>query len=344
MVRKLSSLALAVTLTSIAAAAPTSTTLTITKKVPLGSPEGWDYLTFDADAHRVYVAHGGAIEAIDATTGKVEGKAEVPGSNGMATLAALGKGYAGSRAKKAVIVFDLKTFKALKSIPVEEDTDAVVYDPKSTHVFVMHGDPQSVTAIDTAKDVVAGTVKLTGQPEFAAADGAGHLYVNIVEKPVVERLNTATLKSEGVWPVAGCDRPHGLAMDLKSQRLFVGCVNELLYVLDAGNGSIVAKLPIGKRSDAIAFDAKRQLVFSSNGEGTLSVYRETSPSKFESLGTPATQATARTMTLNPVSGTLYLTAGEQVLADPAATDPRKKFKIAPGSVTVLFAELTLPAP
>lgn len=323
------------------AAAFETATLTIDKKIPLGAPDRWDYLSVDGNAQRLYVSHSTSVEVLDAASGKSYGKVDVAGSNGVVAIPGINKGYAGSRAGKSVVVFDLKTLKPIKSLPADEDTDAVAYDPKSARVFVMQGDPHSATVIDTAKDTVAGTVKLDGEPEFAAADGAGHLFVNIADKSELQRINTQTLASEAVWPLAGCERPHGAALDAKLKRVFVGCVNQVMYVVDADNGSISAKVPIGKGSDAITYDPARHLVFSSNGEGTVTVIRQRGANDYAVLGNPATAPTARTMAVDPNSGRLYFTAADQELVDAAATDPRKKFKIAPGSVRVLIAELHL---
>ncbi|HEY2686048.1 MAG TPA: hypothetical protein VGI93_21240 [Steroidobacteraceae bacterium] len=332
--------ALAAPLTGIGATSE-SARLSVEKQIALGAPDHWDYLSVDAAAQRLYVSHGTSIEVLDAISGKNYGKVEVAGANGVVALSGINKGYAGSRTGKEVVIFDLKSLKAIKTLPADEDTDAVVYDPKSARVFVMQGDPHSITVVETQRDTVAGTVKLDGQPEFAAADGEGHLFVNIVDKSELQRINTATLASEAIWPISGCERPHGAALDSKLKRIFVGCVNQILYVVDAVNGSVVARVPIGKGSDAIAFDPVRQLVFSSNGEGTVTVVKERSASDYVVLGNPATAATARTMAVEPGSGRLYFTAANQALADPVATDPRKKFRIEPGSVRVLFATLQL---
>ena len=325
---------------AVAAAAETAA-LTIDKKIPLGAPDHWDYLSVDANTQRLYVSHGTSIEVLDAVTGKSYGKVEVAGSNGVVAVPGTNKGYAGSRNGKSVVVFDLKTLKAIKSVPADEDTDAVVYDPKSARVFVMQGDPHSATVVDTAKDTVAGTVKLDGQPEFAAADGEGHLFVNIVDKGELQRINTNSLASDATWPLAGCERPHGAALDAKLRRVFVGCVNQIMYVVDADSGAVRARVPIGKGSDAIAFDPVRHLVYSSNGEGTVTVIRQQGANEYVVLGSPATAPSARTMAVDPNTGRLYFTAADQEVVDAAATDPRKKFKIVPGSTRVLIAELQL---
>jgi DNA-binding beta-propeller fold protein YncE len=312
----------------------------ITQSVSLGAPEQWDYLAYDAQSRRLFAAHGSGIDVIDGANGRLLGKIAVPGANGMAIVAEVGKGYAGSRTHKAVLVFDLKTLEVLKELPADEDTDAVVYDPASRRVFVMQGDPHSIAVIDTAGDAVLAPVALDGQPEFAAADGRGKLFVNITDKNEIQRIDTKTAKVDATWPISQCQRPHGLAIDPADHRLFASCVNQLLLVLDSADGKVIATLPIGKGSDAAAYDPVRKRVFSSNFDGTLSVIQQDTPTRYVTLGDLSTHAMARTMALNPQTGRVYLTAADRVEVDPKATDPRKRFAVQPGSVVVLFADPT----
>ena len=303
--------------------------------IPLGSPDRWDYLTWSAASHRLFVAHSSTITVVDTERGTVVGEIPVPGANGVALAPSVGKGYAGSSEKHAVVVFDPASLRVVKHIPVDEDTDGVVYDPASTHVFVMHGDPKEVTAVDTRSDTVAVRIPLGGVPEFAAADGAGKLYVNIKDHGTVERIDTRTLRVDATWPLPGCEKPHGLAVDPASGRLFSGCVNERLLVLDTRDGHLVAQLPIGKGSDAVGFDPKRHRVLSSNGVGTLSVIEQRGPDQYVAMAEVPTQPTARTLAVDAETGRVFLVAGERIETDPAASDPRKRFGIRPGTVQLL---------
>jgi DNA-binding beta-propeller fold protein YncE len=325
--------------TAASRAAEDSAASTILKQVPLGTPDRWDYLTFDPSSGSLFVAHGNVIDVVDGRSGVLRGHVEIPGANGVALVPALGRGYAGSSSKKQVLVFDLKTFKVTGSVPAGADTDGVLYDARSGRVFVMLGDPKQAVVVDTHTGRALSPIKLDGKPEFAAVDGEGHLFVNIVDKSEVQKIDTMTGRSLDIWRLPDCERPHGMGIDPAMQRLFVGCVNERLLVLDAGTGRIVAQLPIGKGSDAVSFDAKRQLVYSSNGEGTLSVIRQSSPERYVSLGSPATQPSARTMALDPDSGHVFLVAADRVVVDAAADDPRKKYAIVPGSVHLLFVDV-----
>jgi YVTN family beta-propeller protein len=310
----------------------------ISKSISLGAPERWDYLTFEPISNRVFVAHGDRIDVIDVSSEKVVGQVAVDGANGAAIVPAIGKGYAGSRGGKSVLVFDLNTFKVIKTLPAAEDTDAIVYDPASKHVFLMQGDPHSMTVIDTTTDSVVTTIHLSGQPEFAAVDGAGKLFVNIEDKREIQRVDTKTGKVDATWPIPDCDSPHGLAIDAKSHRLFSSCVNSKLLVVNATTGAVVSTLPIGKRTDAAAYDGRTKRVFSSNGEGTLSVIQQESADQYRSLAEVSTQLGARTMTLDPKTGRIFLVTGDYTEVDPNAKDPRKRYAVKPGSTRMLLLD------
>jgi DNA-binding beta-propeller fold protein YncE len=308
----------------------------LSKIVPIGAPERWDYLLYERTAHRVYAAHGMSVDVLDGGSGAKIGEVAVPGANGVAVIPDSGKGYAGSRSKQAVIVFDLKTFKILKTVAVGEDTDAVVYDSAAKRVFVMEGDPHEAVAIDIGTDTVAGKVALSGQPEFAAADGAGHLFVNIADQNAIQRVDTRTLQVDATWAISECQSPHGMSIDRDAKRLFTTCINSKLLVVDAVSGGIVATFPIAKGSDASAFDPQRRRIFSSNGSGSLSVIRADGADKYTLLGEEPTQQLARTMALDPASGRIYLLAGDRIEIDPSATNPRQRYGVAPGSARLLM--------
>jgi DNA-binding beta-propeller fold protein YncE len=318
--------------------AQTANLYAVTKSIALGSPDRWDYLAYDAGSHRVYAAHGTSIDVLDGGSGALIGKVDVPGANGVAVVPKIGKGYAGSRTNKSVIVFDLAKLTVLKSVPVGDDTDAVIYDPASKRVFVMEGDPHKAVVVDTTSDTVSGEIELAGQPEFAAVDAAGALFINIEDQRSIQRIDTRTLKVDATWPVADCEAPHGLAMDVKSKRLFSTCINEKMLIVDATNGKVVKTLPIAQGSDASAFDARRKRAFSSNGSGSLTVVRMDGADKFELLGENPTQPLARTMAVDARSGRIYLLAADRIEVDPQATNPRKRYGVKPGSVRLLFLD------
>jgi DNA-binding beta-propeller fold protein YncE len=320
-----------------AGAADATPLYSVTKTIPLGTPDHWDYLTFDSLSARLYIAHDATIDVFDTTSGTLLGKVEVPGANGVAVTPG-GKGYAGSRKNKTVFVFDTKTFKKLKELPGEEDTDGVIYDAFSKKVFVMNGDPHNMTVIDTGTDAVT-TTALHGKPEFAAVDGAGKLYVNIADKREVQSVDTKTGKVVNTWPIPGCESPHGLSMDPKSHRLFVTCVNLLMTILDSDSGKILATLPVGNGSDASAFDAKRGWALSTNGwSGTMTVVEAKDANTYSVLSEVPTHLLARTMALDPATGRVYTVAGERIEVDPTATNPRKRYTVKPNTTQLLYLD------
>jgi DNA-binding beta-propeller fold protein YncE len=286
----------------------------------------------------VFAAHETAVTVIDAGRLAVVGQVPVAGANGIALAPSVHKGYAGSSEAHAIVVFDLSSLQVLKQIPSDADTDGAVYDPASERVFVMHGDPKIATAVDTHSDTVAARIELGGKPEFAAADGLGKLYVNIVDRSTVQRIDTRTLRVEATWPLPGCERPHGMALDVQAGRLFSGCVNQRLIVLELHDGHVITQLPIGSGSDALGFDPRRRWVLSSNGAGTLSVIRETGSDTYIPMPDVPTQPSARTMTIDPKTGRVFLLAAERVERDAAATDPRKRYGIRSGSLRLLVEQ------
>jgi DNA-binding beta-propeller fold protein YncE len=314
----------------------------LTKTVSLGVPDRWDYLSYEPASHRIYAAHGTTVDVLDGRTGEPLGKVPVPGANGIAIVTEAGKGYAGSRTNKSVVVFDLKTLEVTQNVPVGEDTDAVVYDPAAKRVFVMEGDPHKAVAIDIQSDTVAGEVALSGGPEFAVVDGAGQMFVNIEDRKALQRIDTHTLKVTATWPLAQCESPHGLALDVAAKRLFSTCINSKMMVIDATNGRIVQTVPIGQGSDGAAFDSARQRAFSSNGgSGSLTVVQVAAGDKYDLLQQTPTQPLARTMTVDVETGRVYLLSGDRIEVDATATNPRKRYAVAPGSARLLFLD---PAP
>ncbi len=307
----------------------------VTGSIPLGEPDRWDYLTFDPDSGRLYAAHSTRIDVIDIARGAVIGRVPVPGANGVALVTAHGKGYAGSRGQKSVLVFDLDSLKVSKTLPAAEDTDGVIYDPASHRVFVVEGDPAAATVIDTESDEVIQQMPLGGRPEFAVADGAGHLYVNITDKHEIARVDTKALRVDARWPMPGCMTPRGLAIDISENRLFSTCANAKMIIVDAGSGQIVSMLPIGKGSDAAAFDPARKLAFSSNGEGTITVVRQNASRNYEVVDTVPTQPLARTMAVDPGTGRLFV-----ICADALENSGNRSARAAlrPGSARVLVLE------
>jgi DNA-binding beta-propeller fold protein YncE len=314
---------------------------TVTKTVALGAPDRWDFVVFDPASHKVFVAHGDRVTVVDGRTGAILGNVEglQGGAHGIAIVPGTGRGYTDDGRAGMAASFDLDKLNLINTIKADADADAVVFDPTSGHVFVVDGDPGKLTVIDPKSDSAVATIDAGGKLETAVAGDNGKLYVNGEEKREIIRVDTATNQVDGHWPIPNCNSPHGLAIDPEAHRLFSSCENNVLVVVDADAGTTVATLPIGARSDAAAFDPKRKLIFSSNGDGTLSVIAERDTNTFVSVASVATKAGARTMAVDPVSGRLYVVAADTTV-NPSA-DLRHRYVVTPGSAKLLFLD---PAP
>jgi YVTN family beta-propeller protein len=337
----LPSLLLCAVFSSISIAQAQEALYTITKTVPIGTPDRWDLLTFDAESHRVFIAHGDRVTVVDGHSGELIGNIEgmSGGTHGVAIVPGSGRGYTDDGQAGVAASFDIKALQRLKTVKAEADADAVFFDPASSHVFVVDGDPGKITVIDPNTDTVVATIDGGGKLEIGAADGSGKVYVNGEEKQEIIRVDTRTNKVDAHWPISTCTSPHGLAIDTKSRRIFSSCENNLMLVIDADNGKQIASLPIGARSDGAAFDPHTRRAFSSNGDGTLSVIAEKTPNSFVSLEAVRTTLGARTMTLDPETGRLYVIAADirvNESADPK--DVRHRFSVVPGSAKLLFLD------
>ena len=325
---------LAVALGAAAQAAPD---YHIAATVALGGPDKWDYLAFDAASHRVAVAHGAEITVVDSTSGAVVGRLG-PINRAHGVLIANGRIYATSQEPDTLTAFDLITLKQVAAVPVGKEPDGALYDPATRRGFVINEGDKTVTAIDLDANKPVFTTDLGGAPEFLAA-ASGKLYVNIKDSRDVVRIDIASGRLDARWPVPDCESPHGMAVDATAHRLFSSCVNGKMMVLDTDKGTIVASLPIGKRTDAAAYDSKRKLAFSSNSEGSLSVIAEKSADDFVALGDIATAPGARTMALDPESGRIFVVTAD-VASSEAAPDGGKptRFAFVPGSLKMLFLD------
>jgi YVTN family beta-propeller protein len=299
---------------------------------------GWDYLTLDS-THRLFLSRGTRVEVVDAESGKRVGTIpDTPGVHGIALAEDLRRGFISDGAADSVTVFDLDTLKTIREIKVPgHNPDAILYEPSGRHVFTFNGRSKDVTVLDAANFAVLKTFPVPDKPEFAVDDGAGHLYVNIESEPgQMVVIDSRTLTVTATWPLPGCASPSGLAIDKPHHRLFSVCDGKVMAVTNDADGQPVARVPIGERPDAAAFDPTRGLVFSSNGEGTLTVVREESPDRFRVLDTVPTQRGARTMALDAASGRVYLVTAEfGPTAAPTPEQPHPRPVPLPDTFTVL---------
>ena len=290
----------------------------------------WDYLAFEPASQRLFITHGDSVEVYDTSAGRQVGQsAATHGVHGVALAPALDRGYTSNGQANTVPVFELSTLQTLATVPTQENPDAIVYDPASQRVFAANGKSGSLTAIDAATNSVAGTVAIGGKLEFQAVDGQGRLYVNIEDRNAIAVVDTRTLELVAQYELApACQSPTGLSIDVQGARLFVGCRNQRLAVVDSASGHLLATQPVGKGCDATAYDASRQEAYASSGDGTITVLSTTDYSVRQVV---QTQPSARTMAVDPVHHRLFTVAAQQ---DPAPTDNGRP-RLLPGTFSLL---------
>ena len=304
-------LLLALPMTSHAASAPPSPRLLST--LPIGGTGGWDYLAFDATHRHLFVSRGDHVLVIDVDHRKLIGTIDnTPGVHGIALAPRLNRGFTSNGKGASVTAFDLTTLKPVATIAgTGNNPDAIVYDSASKHVLTFNGHSDSASVIDPASNSVIATIALPGKPEFAVSDGAGHVYANIEDKSELVQIDTVNNKVLHVWPLAPCQSPSGLALDILHHRLFSVCDNRLMTVTDAIDGHHVAMVTIGEGPDAVVFDAAESMIYSSNGEsGTITAVHEEDPDHYRVSATIPTQVSARTEVLDPRLHQLYLSAAK----------------------------------
>jgi DNA-binding beta-propeller fold protein YncE len=303
----------------------------------LGGDGGWDYLMVDSANHRVFISRATHVIVVDTETGKQVG--DIPNTNGVHGIALApeyGKGFISDGRAGTVTIFDLKTLQPTGEAKAGTNPDAIMYDPASRRVFAFNGRSQDATVIDAEKGTVAGTIPLGGKPEFGVSNGKGKVFVNIEDKSEIVAIDPQKMTVLARWPLAPCEEPSGLAIDIKNSRLFTVCSNKVMAVVNADSGKVVTTVPTGNGTDAAAFDPEKGLAFSSNGEGTLTVIHQDSPDKYSVLQNVETARGARTMALDPATHKIYLVTAK-FGPPPAATteQPHPRPAILPNSFEVM---------
>jgi len=296
------------------------------KKVPVPGNGGWDYLTLDTAARRLYVSHGTEVNVLDPDAGTVVGKITgTSGVHGIAVVPEINRGFISNGTTDDVAMFDLKTLEIVGRLPAGKKPDAIIYDRFTKRVIADNNGGDSSTIIDAAGGKVTGTIDLGGAPEFAAGDGKGKVFINLEDKSEVVKIDPIALKLEARWPLKPCQTPTGMAMDTATRRLFIGCRNKLMALVDADTGRVIVTLPIGSGVDAAAFDAATKLVYFSNGDGTVDIFHEDSPDRLSVAGKLQTEPGAKTMALDPKTRNIFLSVAE-----------REEKKVKPGTFHVLI--------
>lgn len=320
---------------ALAATACTTTAQTgfhVLNTYHIASPGGWDYLEVGPINDWLYVSHGTQVNVLNKKTGDSAGVIEnTTGVHGIAFDMTDGKGFTSNGRLNNVTVFDIKTNKVLGQIPTGANPDAISYDPYSKRIITCNGRGKNLSIIDPVQEKLLDSVDLGGKPETAVNDGNGRLYVNIEDKNEIVEVDMKSLKVLNHWSIAPAEGPTGLAFDNKTKRLFAGC-DKMLIVLDAVSGKVVDKLPIGDGCDGVAFDPATKNIFTSNGEGTITVIHEDDANKFTVVENIPTKRSARTIALDKTTHKLYLPTAEFEPQDP---NVKGRPKMKPGTFQVL---------
>jgi YVTN family beta-propeller protein len=329
--------ALALSATVISAGiAGTESSYQVIKRVPLGGTGFWDYLHIDSPARRLYIGRSDRVMVVDLDSEKLVGEVTgMKGVHGVCVLPKLNRGFVTSGKDNTVRVFNLQTLKEIAQVKTGETPDAITYDPSSKRIFVFNHGGTTATVIEPT-NLKSGTVELLGEPEAGVSDGKGKVFVNLEDKNEIVVIDTKKLAVVNRFKLSPGTEPTGLSIDLKHRRLFSGCHNQKMVILNADTGKLITTLPIGAAVDGTLFDPETQNVFSSNGDGTLTVIHEKDPDTFEVIQTVQTEKGARTMDMDTKTHRIWLATAKSVDATDAAAEQNRHHKsIVPESFTAI---------
>lgn len=316
----------------------TKSDYSIVNKIHIPGDGGWDYLSVDETGGRLFVSHGTVVQVVDLKTGQITGTInDTPGVHGIAIAEDQNKAFISVGRNASVKVVNLKTLAPIADVKVTgENPDAIMYDQFSKKIFVFNGRTANATVLDAVTNNVDATIALEGKPEFPVSDGNGKLYVNIEDKSLISVIDVKTLKVEKSWPIAPGEEASGLALDNETHRLFAVCSNKLMVVVDAIDGHIVANLPIGEGCDGVKFDPGMKRVYSSNGDGTMTVVQELNKDSFKVLENIPTMPGARTLAIDTKTHHIYTPTAEFNPAPAATADnPRPRRSPKPDSFYII---------
>lgn len=326
---------LAAMVLAVSASAQTASPHRILNRFPIVGTDGWDYITVDSEARRIYVSHGVRVNVLDADSGKQVGTIEdTPGVHGVAVSESK-KGFTSNGKEDKVSMFNTGDLSLIKKIEVGKGCDGIYYDEKSDRVFTNNHGSHDVTAIDGTTGEVVGAVMVNGDGEGMVTGKDGLIYVALENKNEIVAFDAKSLEVKRHLPLDGVDEPTGLAVDRKNNRFFVGGHNKLALVIDGESGKKLASFPTGSGTDAAGWDGKNQTAYISNGEGNITVIHEKSPTEFEAMEPIVTQASAKTMAIDKKTGHILLPAATVVVTPPTVEGGRPIRTITEGTFVVL---------
>ena len=306
------------------------------KEIQIGGEGGWDYLAVDPAGRRLYVSHGPKVVVIDVDKDSIVGEiADTPGVHGVAIASDLERGFSSNGQENKASIVDLKTLKTLSKVETGQNPDGMLYEPGQHEVYMFNGRGASATVFEANSGKVVATIPLEGKPEFGTADPqSGRVYDNLEDKSELVAIDTKSHQVVNRWPIAPGEEASGMAIDLEHHRLFLGCGNKKMIMVDNTNGKVVAEVPIGQGVDANAFDPGTQLAFASCGDGTVTIAHEDSPQKLTVVQTLKTEPRARTMALDPKTHRIYLASAKFEAPNPNGGE-RQRPRMVPGSFKIL---------
>jgi DNA-binding beta-propeller fold protein YncE len=302
----------------------------------VGGDGSWDYIVPDAPNHRLFIGRQDRVMVVDENDGKVLGEVTgIKGAHGTALAPATGHGFATSGNDESVVMFDLKTFKALGRIHAAEDADAILFDAASNRVFTLNGDAHSSTVIDPIKGSLITNIALGGKPEYGVPAGDGKVYANLTDTSEVVEIDAKAATVARRWSTAPCKQPVAMAIDTVRHRLFSGCRSGVMAVSDYQAGRVVATVPIGTGVDGAGYDPSSGDAFASNADGTLTVIHQDSLDTYRVAGTVQTAVGSRNMGLDPANHRVFLVAAK---FGPAPAGGRGRGPVEPGSFSLMVIE------
>jgi DNA-binding beta-propeller fold protein YncE len=325
---------IALVLTLAASVFAQSSTYKVTHTYTLGGEGSWDYVVPDPPHHRVFIARQDRVMVVDEDNGTLLGEVTgIKGAHGTAVAEASGHGFATSGNDQSVVMFDLKTFKALGRIPAAEDADAILFDKPSNRVFTLNGDAHSSTVIDAAGKLITN-IPLGGKPEYGVSAGDGKVYANLTDTSEVVEIDAKAATVARRWPTPGCKQPVAMAIDTAHHRLFSGCRSGVMAVSDYESGKVVATVPIGTGVDGAGYDPASGNAFASNADGTLTVIHQDTPDKYHVVENVQTPQGSRNMGLDPTNHRVYVVSAK---FGPVPAGGRRG-PVLPGSFAVMGIE------
>jgi DNA-binding beta-propeller fold protein YncE len=324
-------------LSALAMATPAAGAYRLLQTIPIPGDDGWDHPTVDSAARRLYVTHGTHVAVIDVDSGELVGKInDTPGVHFTVIDPERDRGFISNGGAASLTIFNTKTLATIGEVKsTGENPGPTVFDPATKRVFTFNLNTQNATVVDSKEGKVVGAFDLGGKPELAGTDAKGNVFVNLVQKNVVLQIDAQKMTAGQRWPVAPCEGPRTMAVDQENGRLFIGCANRRMVILDSTDGRAIGSLPIGPGPDDSAYDPETRLIYISNGDGTVSVIQQESADKYRLLEAVETAPGARNMALDVKTKRIFLPLSDRVPLPPTAQTPKSSGAIIPGTFRVL---------